>query len=118
MSARATRVSRVNGSVRRNRGAGKTGLLPKFADESLKAFHLEIRRRLGLEVPHKANPDARHIQLFAREMSALNLFFPAVANVNLSVPHSPPIPYQEVIGHAIFHMPLFAMKSIDAPRRR
>ena len=116
MFAWATGMARVDGPVRCDRRHGEAGLLPQFVDQGFEAFHLPVSGRFRLEVTYQADADAGHVELFAGQMAALNLPFPTFADINFSVAHAVAVPNQEVIGHAILHVALLAMKTVNATR--
>ena len=116
MFAWATGVPRVNGPVRGDGGAGQSRLLTELSNEGLEALHLALGGRFGLEVADEANADAGHVEPFASEVTALDLLLPAIADVDFPVGHPTAVANQEMVGHAVFHVALLAMKTIDAPR--
>src|SRR5688572_29815886 len=116
MPTRATGVARMDGAMRGERRTREAGLLNEFAQKRFQAFHLPRGGPFLLEVADQANPDAGHVELLARQMSALDLFFPPVADGNLAVAHAASVPDEKMIRHAIFHVALLAMETIDPAR--
>src|SRR6267142_5874211 len=92
------------------------GLLKQAASQHLQAFHLPLGWRFGFEVAHQADADAGHVELLTSEVAALNLSFPALADENLAVAHATPVADEEMVSHAVFHVALLAMKTIDPAR--
>ena len=66
------------------------------------------------KIPDEADPDGDFVEAFAGEVAALDLFDPALPDLDLSVARIGSISNDEVVGHAIFHSALFVISVEDS----
>lgn len=66
------------------------------------------------KIPDEADPDGDFIEAFTGEVAALDLFDPALPDLDLSVARIGSISNDEVVGHAIFHSALFVIGVEDS----
>jgi len=66
------------------------------------------------EVTDETDADSDFIQAFAREVTALNLFDPALAHFDLAIAGVGAVADNKVVRHAVLHAALFVIGIEDA----
>ena len=66
------------------------------------------------EVTDETDADSDFIQAFAREVTALNLFDPALAHFDLAIARVGAVADDEVVRHSVLHSTLFVIGIEDA----
>ena len=66
------------------------------------------------KVADEADANGDFVEAFAGEVAALDLFDPALADLNLPVARIGSISNDEVVGHAVFHPALFVIGVEDS----
>jgi hypothetical protein len=106
-------MPRMDLAVRRQCRRWESRQFKQLPDKGAQVIHLPLRRRRLVKITDQTNPNARPIQLLARQMAALNLLSPSLPNKNFSIIHPSPVSDQKVVRQAVLHVPLFTMKLID-----
>lgn len=88
--------------------------LAEGVDEFDQGGRLAGVRLMVTEVPDEADADGDFIQAFACEVTALDLFDPALANFDLAIAGVGAVADDEVVCHSVLHSTLFVIGIEDA----
>lgn len=77
----------------------------QVGDQLLQSSHLGLRRKIPVEIPHKADSEGNVVEVVAGDMPSIELRRPAMPDFDLSIPGAVPVADHEVVGKTIHHMP-------------